>query len=132
LSPYLFLFVADGLSKLLQHEVQNGRLHELHICYRVPGISHLLFVNDTLMFPEATEGQSEIIKKIIRVYEGGTRQLINPSKCSMFFGSHCSSAQKEEVMGILNVTNSVVEEKYLGLPTTDDRLGKEKFKSTKE
>jgi hypothetical protein len=29
LSPYLFLFVADGLSQLFQHEIQRQNLHEL-------------------------------------------------------------------------------------------------------
>jgi hypothetical protein len=33
LSPYLFLFVADGLSRILQHEVGSGALHELKICW---------------------------------------------------------------------------------------------------
>jgi hypothetical protein len=32
LSPYLFLFVAEDVSKILQHEVHRGALQELHIC----------------------------------------------------------------------------------------------------
>jgi hypothetical protein len=132
LSPYLFLFVANGLSKLMQKEIQSGNLHELHICRRAPGISHLLFADDTLMFLETNAGQAEIIKNIIQRYEEGTCQLINPSKSSMLFGAHYSSAQQEEVMNILAVTTSKVEEKYLGLPTPAGRMGKGKFKSTKE
>jgi hypothetical protein len=50
----------------------------------------------------------------------------------MIFGVCYSSAQQEEVMNILDVTNSEVEEKYLGLPTPEGRMGKGKFKSTKE
>jgi hypothetical protein len=50
LSPYLFLFVADGLSKILQYEVERGALHELKICRNAPSISHLLFTDDTLLF----------------------------------------------------------------------------------
>jgi hypothetical protein len=65
LSPYLFLFVADGLSKLLQHQVRQQNLHELRICRRAPGISHLLFADDTLLFLEATESQAEIINKVL-------------------------------------------------------------------
>jgi hypothetical protein len=55
LSPYLFLFVADGLSRILQHEVNRGALYELKICRNAPSISHLLFADDTLMFLEATD-----------------------------------------------------------------------------
>jgi hypothetical protein len=43
LFPFLFLFVADGLSTLLQHEVQSNSIKPVKICGRAPGISHLLF-----------------------------------------------------------------------------------------
>jgi hypothetical protein len=42
LSPYLFLFVADGLSKIIHHEVNMGKLKELQISRRGPGISDLM------------------------------------------------------------------------------------------
>jgi hypothetical protein len=35
---------------------------------------------------------------------------------------------KTKVLGILQVPNTTVEEKYLGLPTPDGRICKEKFK----
>jgi hypothetical protein len=44
LSLYLFLFVADAA------KVRRGALHELKICRRAPGISHLLFADDTPVF----------------------------------------------------------------------------------
>jgi hypothetical protein len=34
LSPYLFLFVADGLSKVLQNEASNGSLQGVRVCRR--------------------------------------------------------------------------------------------------
>jgi hypothetical protein len=37
LSPYLFLFVAGGLSCLIRRQIEIGSLRELHICRRVPG-----------------------------------------------------------------------------------------------
>jgi hypothetical protein len=55
LSLYLFLFVADGLSRIMQSEVQKGALHELKVCRRALGISHLLLADDTLLFFEANE-----------------------------------------------------------------------------
>jgi hypothetical protein len=58
LSPYLLLFVADALSKLVQHEVDQGRLSELHVSRRGPGVSHLLFADGTLMFIKAKEEQA--------------------------------------------------------------------------
>jgi hypothetical protein len=132
LSPYLCLLVADGLSKLLQYEVQQGTLHELHICRCAPGVSHLLFADDTLIFLEAKEDQAELIKNVLRPYEGGTGQLINPMKCSIMFCSDCPLEEQEKVQEILQVSNIAQEEKYLGLPTPDGRMGKEKFKTASE
>jgi hypothetical protein len=46
----------------MQKEVQSGHPHELHICRRAPRISHMLFVDDTLIFMEATENLAEVVK----------------------------------------------------------------------
>jgi hypothetical protein len=43
LSPYLFLLVANGLSQILQHEVQRGALKELQICRRAQA-SHTYYL----------------------------------------------------------------------------------------
>jgi hypothetical protein len=39
---------------------------------------------------------------------------------------------KTKVLEILQVPNTTVEEKYLGLPTPEGRMGNENFKSTKQ
>jgi hypothetical protein len=43
LSALLFMFVADGLSTVLRHEVEANRLTPIKIHRRAPGIFHLLF-----------------------------------------------------------------------------------------
>jgi hypothetical protein len=55
LSPFLFLFVADGLSALLQSEICSGGISPIKLCRRAPGISHLLFADDTLLFFKANQ-----------------------------------------------------------------------------
>jgi hypothetical protein len=69
LSPYLFLFLADGFSRLLQEQVRLRRIEELHGCRHAPVISHLLFADDTLVFIKATEEQAVGIKKVLETYE---------------------------------------------------------------
>jgi hypothetical protein len=65
LLPYLFLCVADGLSCILQKEVEGGALHELSICRNTPGISHLLFTDNTLLFLEANEYQAKMVDRAL-------------------------------------------------------------------
>jgi hypothetical protein len=57
LSPFLFLFIADGLSLLLDEKVLQGAITPVQVCRRAPGISHLLFADDTLLFFKADNGQ---------------------------------------------------------------------------
>src|SRR4051812_48349589 len=49
-SPFLFLFVADGLSALLKEGETRGDYSPLKICRRAQGVSHLLFADDTMLF----------------------------------------------------------------------------------
>jgi hypothetical protein len=68
-SPYLFLFVADGMSCLIRRKTKVGALHEFQICRRAPSISHLFFENDSLLFFEEYIGQATVIKSILDIYE---------------------------------------------------------------
>jgi hypothetical protein len=89
LSPFLFLFVADALSTLLQKEVTDGGIVPLEICRRVPCVSHLLFADDSLLFFKANGEHAAKIKEILEIYASSTGQLINPNKCSIMFGDSC-------------------------------------------
>jgi hypothetical protein len=93
---------------------------------------NLLFADDTLVFLEVQENQANVINNVLRRYEMGTGQLINPLKCSMMFGSACTEEEQETVKALLNVDNIPNEERYLGLPTLTGRMSKDRFKTTKE
>jgi hypothetical protein len=129
LSPFLFLFVADGLSALLHNEVQNNMITPVKICRNAPGISHLLFADDSLLFFKATPQEAGRVKQVIEEYASSTGQLINPAKCSIFFGDSCPNATREAVKEVLHVQHEAFDAKYLGLPTPHGRMNKEKFES---
>jgi hypothetical protein len=65
LSPYLFLFVADGLSKLIDHRVQSGRLQELKICRRAPGISTFCLPMTLYYFFKVNPTQADEVKNVM-------------------------------------------------------------------
>ena len=90
LSPYIFLLVVEGLSTLINKEIADGRLQELHISRHALGISHLLFADDSLLFVKANEEQAQIVKNILNIYEKSTGQSISNNKCSVMFGRKCS------------------------------------------
>jgi hypothetical protein len=79
LSPYLFLFVAEGLSSLLQHQISTNMIQELKISKKSLGISHLLFADDSLLFFNGNGEQANKIKLALREYEKGHRTIVEPS-----------------------------------------------------
>jgi hypothetical protein len=111
LSPYLFLFVAEGLSKVLERAVHLQELHELKLSRHGPGVSHLLFADDSLLFLKANTTQAGVIKAAIGIFEVGSGQIINPAKCSVLFSEDCPEETQNNIKAILEVEHSTFEEK---------------------
>lgn len=132
ISPFLFLFVADGLDALLKQEIEATRISPLRVCPQAPGISHLLFAGDTLLFFRANAVEAAHVRAVLERYAAATDQIVNPNKCSIMFGPSCSEVNKQEVMHTLKVVNASFEEKYLGFPTPNGRLSKGKLKSVQQ
>lgn len=73
LSPYLFIFCAERLSRLLQDSIHRGSLHGYRISQGGPQISHLFFADDNLVFFRANVQEALEIKCILRIYENASR-----------------------------------------------------------
>ena len=52
LSPYLFLFVAEGLSCLMDRKIRRGGITPIKIARGSPGISNQNHLGDFVMIPE--------------------------------------------------------------------------------
>jgi hypothetical protein len=124
--------VADGLSALLRHGVQNQEIIPVRVCPRAPGVSHLLFADDTMLFFKATQEQALRIHQTIDTYAEATGQLINRAKCSISFSEKCPVQVQEQVKNVLHVQADGMQEKYLGLPTPEGRMHKGKFQNLQE
>ena len=94
---------------------------------QAPGISHLLFADDSMLFFKGSIDQAVVIKNILTEYEKGTGQLLSPHKCSMMFGKKCSLENQVAIMVILKITVDGFKDKYLGLPVPEGRMKAGKF-----
>lgn len=121
--------MADGLSLLLKEKVQQGSLTPLSICRNAPGISHLLFADDTLLFFKANQAQAAMVKDVLNTYAQGTGQLINLAKCSILCDDASSLEITKVIKQILQIEKSNFEDKYLGFPTPEGRMNKGRFQS---
>lgn len=80
ISPYLFLLCSEGLSCLLK---SVGPVH-LSRCVRVGvhslWISHLLFVDDCIVFSEASQRGADRLVQILDKYHSGCGQGADPAR----------------------------------------------------
>lgn len=132
LNPYLFLFIADGLSNILQRRRDERQIQPLKVCRSAPGVSHLLFADDSLLFFKAEVIQAMRIKEALDLYERCTGQLINPKECSLLFSALCPQERQDGIKAVLQVERTCFDDKCLGLPTPDGRMKAEQFQPIKE
>lgn len=83
LSPYLFILVAEELSRMLKKAEEEGNLKGIKVARVAPSISHLMFADDTLIFAE----HNWLISNVCWKYSSNTREL--PGK-KLIFASHLS------------------------------------------
>jgi hypothetical protein len=87
MSAYLFLFVTEGLSKVLEKSCaspRTARAEDLPACtrYLTPSLHRLLFL-------EANPLQAGVIKSALGIFEIGLGQIRNPSIFSVLFSNSC-------------------------------------------
>ena len=132
LSPYLFLFCAQGLSTMLW-KVEEAR-HLQGVLSNNGGVhlSHLLFANDSLIFCQATLEECPLLLAILEQYEATSRQAINRQKTSLFFSRNTRTYVKHNIRNIM--VARIVEdcEKYLVLLMANGKSKVNKFKDLQE
>ena len=83
----------------------------MKVCRRAPGISHLLFADDTLLFFRATNDEAHRVKCTLDTFAKCTGQLINPAKCSILFSASCPQEIQENIRSVLQVEQAHFEAK---------------------
>lgn len=82
LSPLLFLIVMDSLSRLIESVKRIGDFSGLKISDDW-FLTHLLFVDDVMIFLNSSIQDSRTFSKIISLFSSATRMLANHSKSSI-------------------------------------------------
>ena len=69
LSPYFFLMCIEGLYGLISKAAHNGDIQGVSLCRNGPRITHLLFVDDGLLFCRAKEEECQSLLEVLAKYE---------------------------------------------------------------
>ncbi|KAH9723191.1 reverse transcriptase domain-containing protein [Citrus sinensis] len=102
LSPYLFILCAEALSNLLAVAEQNQLIRGLKFAREV-SITHLLFVDDSLVFSRASVAECMHLKEMFDKYAAASGQFFNFQKSSLFFSGKIPEHQRAAIRGIFNL-----------------------------
>jgi hypothetical protein len=69
LSPYLFLFVGETLSCILNKWTTEGRITLLKVARGASGISNLLFADDSLLFFKSTSEEARAVDNTLNLFQ---------------------------------------------------------------
>jgi hypothetical protein len=116
LSPHLFIVVMEALSKMLSIIVDSGRLLGFSMGSRPPvtKISHLLFVDDTVVFYEANTSHHCCLRVLLLCFEAVSGLKVNLAKSLLVPVGNVNNVAK--LADILGCETSFLPMKYLGMP----------------
>lgn len=115
LSPYLFLFCAEGLSHLIQRAEHSKQISKFSLSKGGPPITRLFFANDSILFFKATAQECHIVRMLLDSYARVSGQPINFEKSDLSFSPNANVSLKNYLGQILGVIIVSHHQRYLGL-----------------
>ena len=112
--------------------MDRGNLKGVVVCHGAPRISHLVFVDDNLIFCQATLGECEVLQQIFSIYEAVLRQQLNRNKTALVLSRNTPGAIQEEIRRRFGAPVIRQHEKYLGLPSPVGRSKRNTFNDLKD
>lgn len=111
---------------------ESGRIRGAQVGIGDLFISYLFFVNDSVLFGEASKVGARAMKAIISYYEHMFSQLVNFDKSLIFFSKNVEDTVSLNIGIIFGVRIANNQEKYLGLLTMVGRRKKRALMEIKE
>ncbi|XP_057840094.2 uncharacterized protein LOC131049990 [Cryptomeria japonica] len=114
LSPFLFVLMAKILGRNIKKLVETGLWKGVLIHGSIDPISHSQFVDDTVLFGEASEKEAMAMKLLLSDYEKGSGQRMDIDKSLIYFFNTNIRMQSKigEILGFLTGSFPM---KYLGV-----------------
>jgi hypothetical protein len=124
LSPFLFLIMAEGLSRSIHAEVGNGSLEGLSLHSISPPISHSQFVDGTLLMGRPTVKEENSILQVLQTFSNASGLDCNKDKSLIFFFNTPPPPPpvQRHISDLLGFQRSSLPSKYLGIPLIDNAL----------
>lgn len=115
LSPYIFIFASDVLSRVVSAFAEIKEFEGIKIARTCPVLTHCMFADDALFFLKASEKNCLSFKQILDWYCSAFGQMISLDKSCLFFSNNTPDEVKEEMCRVLGIDGTTDPGKYLGL-----------------
>lgn len=122
LSPYLFVLCMETLHHRISHAVQEKLWTSIRVVRWGTSFSHLFFVDDLLLFGQASYSQAKIMEHILVFFCQDSRQLMNRHKSVLWFSPNTPGYLKHSISSGLGVTCASSLGTYLGVPLIHGRV----------
>eukprot|EP00253_Pinus_taeda_P036043 PITA_36043 len=129
LSPFLFVILMEGVSRLIHKAKEEGNLRGLHPLQSIPATTHQQFMDDTLLHGTPTVKEALAFKSILILFNKASGMEINHAKSKIFFFNTHLAIQKH-LSSILGFKRGNLPSKYLGAPLTSKPWQKHHWEST--
>eukprot|EP00253_Pinus_taeda_P001588 PITA_01588 len=127
LSPFLFVLMAEGLSRLLKSAVSSHALKGISLHGRAPQ-THQQFVDDTMLFGHPSVKEASAFNSLLSLFSEASGTSINAAKSQLFFFNTPPSTQRN-IARVLGFTISHLPSKYLGAPLSDSVIKQVSWRS---
>ncbi|KAI5410240.1 hypothetical protein KIW84_055653 [Lathyrus oleraceus] len=107
--------------------VDNGDWKALKVGRHGPTVSHLMFVDDILLFGEASNKQIICVNKILNTFCNMSRQEVSQEKTIIFFSKNVSNNVQNQLVDISSFSATTYLGKYIGIPLTWKTQKKEDY-----
>ena len=124
LSPYLFVLCMEKLSLSIQQKVQSGVWKPIQVSKGGPQSSHILFVDDVMLFCEASTKQVKIVMDTFEDFCSASGLRINTLKSKAMCSRMVQGERKREIQDISTIKFVADLGHYLGFPLVKGRVSR--------
>ncbi|KAF5481541.1 hypothetical protein F2P56_002182 [Juglans regia] len=92
--------ITDNVLVAFEHAGISNAISGIRVCRGAPKLNHLLFVDDNLIFCDASVETNLKLLRLLKLYEEASGQFINQDKSAMVFNQNISALQKRAIMDL--------------------------------
>lgn len=116
LSPYLFIFCMDILSRMLSLQEELGNFRGIRLSRRGPSISRLFFVDDAMLFFRLDDAACASIAATLARFSSVSGQQLNLRKSFLKMSSNTSLLDRQRYKDSLKVLSTDSLGRHLRVP----------------